>query len=74
MRDHGVGVRPRPVRQLDLDRVRTGVEPDQECLVVSPVRVVVGEVHAERASRAVAPLMLGHFGIDATEPRDVLTA
>ena len=50
------------------------MEPDQECLVGGPVRVVVGEIHAERASGSVAPLRLGHFGIVATEPRDVLTS
>jgi hypothetical protein len=50
------------------------MEPDEECLVAHPVWIVVGKVHAERASRTVAPLMLGHFGIDAAEPRNVLAA
>ena len=73
VRNHGVGVCPGSVRQFDLDRVRTAMEPDEKCLVGRSVRVVVREVHAERAPCFVAPVVLGHLVIPTAEPRNVLT-
>ena len=70
--DHGVGVCPGPIGQLNLNRVRTGVEPEEVCLVGGSVRVVVREVHAKRATRFVAPVLLAHLGIPTAEPGNVL--
>ena len=38
------------------------------------VRVVTCEVHAQRASSGVAPVVLGHLGILTAEPRHVLAS